>query len=152
MSGGYSPWAAAILRQEIWQAIARGSQEVMHRYTYGGNPLSCAVGPTVLNYIEDYHLVTRSKLMEGRLLSALQREMGDLPWVGQVRGVGLLIGVVASRRSYCRAAGVRNMYCLPATPGDPGVFLSTDVLTHTKPRCRPGAGALLILVRFSDSF
>ena len=93
LSSGYSPLAATILRQEVWQAIASGSQKVMHSYTYGGNPLSCAVGLTVLNYIEDHDLVTRSKQMGDKLLGALQREMGDLPWVGQVRGVGLLIGV-----------------------------------------------------------
>ena len=106
ISGGYSPLAAAILREEMWQAIARGSRKVMHSYTFGGNPLSCAVGLTLLNYIEDHDLVTRSKLMEGRLLGALQREIGDLPWVGQVRGVGLLIGVVVISRSCYRAADV----------------------------------------------
>ena len=106
ISGGYSPLAAAILRQEMWQALASGSQKVMHSYTFGGNPLSCAVGLTVLNYIDDHHLVARSRQMGDKLLGALQREMGDLPWVGQVRGVGLLIGVVAISRSCCRAAGV----------------------------------------------
>lgn len=93
ISGGYSPLGVLILRQRVWQAIADGSQTVMHSCTYGGNPLSCAAGVATLNYIEKHDLVSRAGKMGQKLLHKLEAGLGDLPYVGQVRGKGLFIGV-----------------------------------------------------------
>ena len=101
LSGGYAPLGAVILAEKVWSPIASGSQTVMHSCTYGGNPLSCAVGVAVLKYIEDHSLVQRADEMGHRLLAGLQTELGSLPHVGEVRGKGLFVGVelVAERDS-----------------------------------------------------
>jgi adenosylmethionine-8-amino-7-oxononanoate aminotransferase len=85
----------------VWQAIADGSQSVMHSCTYGGNPLSCATGVAVLNYIEQHDLVARAGEMGRRLIGKLKEGLGDQPYVGQIRGKGLFIGVelVADRET-----------------------------------------------------
>ena len=93
ISGGYAPLGALILHEKVWRAIADGSQTVMHSCTYGGNPLSCATGLAVLNYIQEHKLVSRAEEVGGKLLGKLEKELGDLPCVGQVRGLGLFIGV-----------------------------------------------------------
>jgi len=93
LSGGYSPLAAVIIAEKVWRAISSGSRRVMHSYTFGGNPLSCAAGVATLRYIEEHNLISRSREMGSRLLSALQQELAGLPCVGQVRGKGLLLGV-----------------------------------------------------------
>jgi len=93
LGGGYSPLSGLILGEKVWGAIASGSRTVAHSSTYGGNPLSCAVGLAVLNYIEEHDLVSRAGQMGAKLLASLERGLSDLPYVGEVRGKGLLAGV-----------------------------------------------------------
>ncbi len=93
LSGGYSPLAAVMVAEKIWRTIASGSRRVMHSYTFGGNPLSCAAGVATLRYIEEHNLVSRSREIGSKLLNALQQELSDLSYVGEVRGKGLLLGV-----------------------------------------------------------
>jgi adenosylmethionine-8-amino-7-oxononanoate aminotransferase len=93
LASGYSPLAAVIVRDRVWEATAEGSQHVMHSYTFGGNPLSCAAGVAVLSYIEQHDLVSRARAMGDKLLTKLQASLGDMPCVGEVRGKGLYVGV-----------------------------------------------------------
>jgi adenosylmethionine-8-amino-7-oxononanoate aminotransferase len=93
IAGGYAPLAATILGEKVWQAIAKGSRKVIHSYSYGGNPLSCAAGVAVLEYIEKHDLVTRAGDVGRKLLARLREELGDLPCVGDIRGKGLFIGI-----------------------------------------------------------
>jgi len=93
LSSGYSPLSALILREKIWRAIADGSKTVMHSSTYEGNPLSCATGVAVLNYVEEHDLVSRAREMGKKLMGKLEEGLADLPYVGQVRGKGLFVGV-----------------------------------------------------------
>jgi adenosylmethionine-8-amino-7-oxononanoate aminotransferase len=93
ISSGYSPLSALILSEKVWRAIADGSKTVMHSSTYGGNPLSCATGVAVMNYIEEHDLVSRAGEMGNKLMGKLEEGLADLPCVGQVRGKGLFIGV-----------------------------------------------------------
>jgi adenosylmethionine-8-amino-7-oxononanoate aminotransferase len=101
LAGGYSPLGAMILAEKVWTAIADGSGNVSHSTTYGGNPLSCAVGVAVLDYIEQHDLVTKAGVMGDRLIAALEEALVDVPYVGDVRGKGLFVGVelVADRET-----------------------------------------------------
>ena len=93
ISSGYAPLAAVILGERVWRTIKNGSGRPMHSYTYGGNPLSCAVGVAVLDYIKSHDLVTQAERMGEVLKRRLVEEIGTLPNVGQVRGLGLFLGV-----------------------------------------------------------
>lgn len=101
LSAGYSPLAAIILAEHVWRAIAEGSGHSSFGNTFGGNPLSCATGSAVLDIIERDGLVARAGEVGGRLRSALETSLADVDSVGEVRGVGLLLGVelVADRAS-----------------------------------------------------
>ena len=101
LGGGYSPIGATILAENVWGAISEGSRNVSHSSTYGGNPLSCAVGLAVIDYIETNKLVSKAKIMGDKLLSRLKEELYEVPYVGDVRGKGLLVGVeiVADKES-----------------------------------------------------
>ena len=101
LSAGYSPLAAIILAEPVWRAIADGSGSSSFGNTFGGNPLSCATGSAVIDYIEREDLVTRAGTMGARLRAELQATLSPLECVGEVRGVGLLLGVelVADRAS-----------------------------------------------------
>lgn len=93
ITSGYSPFGALILGSDIWGSIAKGSKIVMHSYTYGGNPLSCAAGIAVLNYIEKHNLVSKAGEMGDRLQEKLREALEDLPYIGDIRGKGLFIGL-----------------------------------------------------------
>tara|TARA_A100001037_G_scaffold47334_1_gene38948 strand:+ start:38505 stop:39854 length:1350 start_codon:yes stop_codon:yes gene_type:complete len=101
LGGGYSPIGATILAEDVWGAFSKGSRNVSHSSTYGGNPLSCSVGLAVIDYIEKHNLVNNAKIMGDRLLSRLKEELYEVPYVGDVRGKGLLVGVeiVADKES-----------------------------------------------------
>ena len=93
ISGGYAPLAATILRDGIWRAFESGSGKVQHSYTYGGNPLSCAAGVAVLRYLEEHSLAERAGAIGAELVRAIRDATADLPWVGDVRGLGLFLGI-----------------------------------------------------------
>jgi adenosylmethionine-8-amino-7-oxononanoate aminotransferase len=101
IAGGYAPLAATILSERVWHAIAEGTQRVMHSTTYGGMPLSCAAGIAVLQYIEKHDLIKRAEIRGAKLLGKLRSKLEVLPWVGDIRGKGLFIGIeiVADKQS-----------------------------------------------------
>lgn len=92
LSSGYTPIAATLVRDEIYDGIYQKQNHYVHGHTYGGNPLSCAVALAVQNYIQDRNLVARSAQMGDLLLEKMQPLM-DSPIVSAVRGKGLLVGV-----------------------------------------------------------
>ena len=92
LSSGYTPIAATIAHERIYDAIYSKSTSFTHGHTYGGNPLSCAVALAVQNYIQEHNLVSRCAEM-GELMLDKLRDLQELPIVGEVRGKGLLIGM-----------------------------------------------------------
>jgi len=113
LSSGYTPIAATIADEKIYNAIYNSSTSFVHGHTYGGNPLSCAVALAVQEYIETHDLVTQCARMGELMLEQLMPLQG-LPIVGEVRGKGLLIGIefVAdqeNRTPFDPAQGVTGM-------------------------------------------
>ncbi len=92
LSSGYTPIAATVVREEIYDAIYAKQTSFAHGHTYGGNPLSCAVALAVQDYIAAHDLVDNCRRMGERMLAGLQPLL-DNPIVGAVRGKGLLTGV-----------------------------------------------------------
>ena len=92
LSSGYTPIAATIAHERIYDAIHSKSISFTHGHTYGGNPLSCAVALAVQNFIQKHNLVSRCAEM-GKLMLDKLRDLQNLPIVGEVRGKGLLIGM-----------------------------------------------------------
>ena len=92
LSSGYTPLAATITHEKIYQAIYKQENHYVHGHTYGGNPLSCAVGLAVQEYIEQHGLIAQCGVM-GDLMLAEMKVLEDSPIVSIVRGKGLLLGV-----------------------------------------------------------
>jgi adenosylmethionine-8-amino-7-oxononanoate aminotransferase len=93
ISGGYAPLGAVLAKPEFVAEIRSRSGSFVIGHTASGNPLSCAVGAAVLRYIRDHGLIenaaTVGAYFKERLLAlATQHEM-----IGDVRGLGLLLGV-----------------------------------------------------------
>ena len=61
--------------------------------TFGGSNLSCRMGKEVLDIVDDEDLQGNAKRMGERLLSGLAILQEKHPQIGDVRGMGLFIGV-----------------------------------------------------------
>jgi acetylornithine/N-succinyldiaminopimelate aminotransferase len=64
-----------------------------HGSTFGGNPLSCAVGITVVDQIEKLGLAKRAGELGDRMMGEFRQRLGDLNSVKSIRGMGLMIGI-----------------------------------------------------------
>ncbi len=92
MASGYFPLGAILARQSIVDTVL-DSGGFKHGHTYAGNPMACAVGLKVLNYILEQDLCTNTRRMGTRLKNGLETIARRIPIIGQVRGKGLLLGV-----------------------------------------------------------
>ncbi|XP_034939243.1 alanine--glyoxylate aminotransferase 2, mitochondrial isoform X2 [Chelonus insularis] len=88
--GNGFPLGAVVTTKEIAESL----NKAMRVNTFGGNPLACAVGETVLDIIQEERLQENSKVVGTHLLHRLSTLMLDHPTiVGDVRGKGLMIGI-----------------------------------------------------------
>ena len=97
LSSGYTPIAATVVSDRIYDAIYERQDHYVHGHTYGGNPLSCAVALAVQDYVAAHDLVDRCRRMGDLMLQCLEPLL-DNPIVGAVRGKGLLTGGGVRRR------------------------------------------------------
>jgi 4-aminobutyrate aminotransferase-like enzyme len=88
--GNGHPIGVVVARQEIIDKFYR-----VDRYfnTFGGNPVSCAVGIAVLEVVEREKLQANAKIVGARIAHAIKDLAKQFPVLGQVRGQGLLLGV-----------------------------------------------------------
>lgn len=93
LSAGYTPMAAALVKDHVMEPILNGSKSIMSGHTYSANPQSAAVSLAVLTYIEKHQLVSAAEI-KGRYLLAQLRQMADgIAIIGDVRGQGLLLAL-----------------------------------------------------------
>ncbi|MDO5111141.1 MAG: aspartate aminotransferase family protein [Clostridia bacterium] len=92
MGSGYTSAGGVIVHRKIVEALEKGTGVLTHSFTYSGNPLMCATASAVLKYIKDNGLVENSAKMGAYFLEQL-KPLESLPYVGQVRGIGLMLGI-----------------------------------------------------------
>lgn len=95
---GYVPLGAMVARGDLVEAVlANGG--FLHGFTYAGNPLACATGLAVIEEIERQQLMTNAETVGILLKSELLALMDRYPFIGDVRGMGLLLAfeLVADR-------------------------------------------------------
>ncbi|KAF1010238.1 MAG: Acetylornithine aminotransferase [Pseudomonas fluorescens] len=87
--GNGVPIGACLAKASVAQMFTPGS----HGSTFGGNPLACRAGCTVLDIIESQGLLANATQQGERLLARLRMELADHPQVVAIRGQGLMIGI-----------------------------------------------------------
>ncbi len=88
LAAGY-PLSAVVGRKEIMDAP--GPSAIGG--TYVGNPVACAAANAVLRVIEEEGLIERAQVVGKTLRARWEQIAQDVPEVGEVRGVGAMIGV-----------------------------------------------------------
>ncbi len=87
--GNGFPIGAVLAKEKLSEAFAPGS----HGSTFGGNPLAASVAHAVLHTMQKEELPQRALTMGGTITERLQTALKDNPFVEEVRGLGLLIGI-----------------------------------------------------------
>jgi len=88
--GNGHPMAAVITTRAIADAFVNGME---YFNTFGGNPVSCAIGLSVLDVIEQENLMEHAKVIGGYFQQKLRDLQEKFQLIGDVRGLGLFIGV-----------------------------------------------------------
>ena len=121
--GNGHPLAAVITTPEIAASFDTGME---YFNTYGGNPVSCAVGLAVLDVIEEERLQENALKVGSRLIEGLKALMDRHPVIGDVRGLGLFIGVeLVACRDARTPAGDAASY-VTERMRDHRILISTD--------------------------
>ena len=89
-AAGYAPLGAMVARHDIVEAVLDAGG-FLHGFTYAGNPLACAAGLAVIEEIERLGLVENAARMGDLLKARLHGLMERYPFIGDVRGLGLLL-------------------------------------------------------------
>jgi len=110
LSGGFYPISAVLSNKEVLGVLKPGE----HGSTFGGNPLACAVARTALKVLVEENLIENARIMGDYFLSGLQSIKS--PYVKEVRGKGLLIGVelfpeAGGARQFCEKLMAQGLLC-----------------------------------------
>jgi len=132
--GNGHPLAAVVTTPEIAESFANGME---YFNTFGGNPVSCAIGLAVLNIIETEHLQEHALHTGQYFKEQLSQLMNHHALIGDVRGEGLFLGAELVRdRDTLEPAGVEASY-VSNRMKDLGVLVSTDGPFHNVLKMKP---------------
>ena len=94
ITSGYAQLGGIQISDEIRETMesAADSEAWMHGYTYSGHAMACAVGLKNIKIMERENFPIRAKTLGKRLMEGLQT-LSEFPFVGDVRGLGLVCGV-----------------------------------------------------------
>ncbi len=93
VSAGYAPLAGMIVRRQLADTFLQGSGRFEHNFTMAGHPIACAAGVATLQILRRQGLVERVARLETYLLSTITSDLERIPLVGDVRGLGFMVGV-----------------------------------------------------------
>ncbi|MEP9381082.1 aspartate aminotransferase family protein [Nocardioides sp. KR10-350] len=92
LTSGYSPLGAMIATDRLMQPFLEGTNTFYHGYTFGGHPVSAAVGLRNLQIFEEERILEGVREREGDFRATLEKLL-DLDIVGDVRGDGFFYGI-----------------------------------------------------------
>tara|TARA_B100000519_G_C14203426_1_gene419060 strand:+ start:67 stop:1242 length:1176 start_codon:yes stop_codon:yes gene_type:complete len=131
--GNGHPMGAVFTTKEV--ASAFGEMEFFS--TFGGNPVSCAIGSAVLDVIEQEKLMEGASSLGKRLMDGLNSLMDSHQIVGDVRGRGLFLGIELVRDRATKEPADIEAAFLVDMMREKGVLLSTDGPLHNVIKIKP---------------
>jgi len=132
--GNGHPLAAVVTTPEIARSFANGME---YFNTFGGNPVSCAIGLEVLRIIDDEGLQANAARVGAHLEAGLQDLMSHHEVIGDVRGRGLFLGVELVTDRDARAPAASHAAKTVERMRERGVLLSADGPRHNVIKIKP---------------
>lgn len=91
--GGGFPLGLVLMRNEIAEQLQPGD----HGTTFGGNPYACAAGLAVAQVISAPGFMEQVQQRSQELTEGLQALAKKFSWLGELRGAGLIQGIVSQK-------------------------------------------------------
>jgi len=132
--GNGHPLGAVVTTPEIAKSFANGME---YFNTFGGNPVSCAVGLAVLDVIRDEELQENAREVGQYFMDALRKLGEKHRLIGDVRGLGLFIGVEFVRDRQTLEPADTEASAIIERMKSRGVLLSTDGPFHNVLKIKP---------------
>jgi 4-aminobutyrate--pyruvate transaminase len=118
LSSSYLPISAVMVSERVFEGLARQSHEVGtfgHGFTYSGHPVPAAVAIETLRIYDELDIGAHVREVGAHMQAELRRRFAEHPFVGEVRGVGLigaieLVADKATRRKFDPAAKVAGRW------------------------------------------
>lgn len=159
LSSAYLPISGLMVNEKIYDVIRSNSDKIGlfgHGFTYGGHPVPAAVALETLNIYEERNIIGHVKSVSPLLQDGL-RSLVDRPFVGEVRGVGLIAAVELvrdkeTRENFDPALGI-GAY-LAARAQEHGVLLRPlggDAVAFSPPLIITGEEIDQLVERFSKA-
>lgn len=136
--GNGHPISCVVTTKEISDAFTATGVEYFN--TFGGNPVSCAIGLAVLDVIEQEGLRENATKVGKYLIELFNEQKKKHPIIGDIRGFGLFVGVDLIKDSEHRTPATKEAEYLLQRLKREGIILSTDgpgrnVLKFKPPMC-----------------
>jgi 4-aminobutyrate aminotransferase-like enzyme/Ser/Thr protein kinase RdoA (MazF antagonist) len=132
--GNGHPIGAVITTPAIADAFNNGMEFFS---TFGGNPVSCAIGLEVLDVVQEEGLQEHGLRVGERMLAGLRPFVERFPLVGDVRGTGLFLGVELVRNRETLEPAAEEASFVVNRLRDHGILLGTDGPYHNVVKIRP---------------
>ncbi|WP_395574984.1 aspartate aminotransferase family protein [Streptomyces sp. BK79] len=147
MTSGYSPIGACIISDRLAEPFYQGDNTFLHGYTFGGHPVSAAVGIANLDLFEREGLNQHVLDNEGNFRATLEKLL-DLPIVGDVRGNGFFYGIELVKDKHTKESFSdeetervlygflskklfeNGLYCRADDRGDPVIQLAPPLISN----------------------
>ncbi len=121
--GNGHPLGAVITTRAVADAFFNGME---YFNTFGGNPVSCAIGLEVLQIIRDERLQNNAGQVGQHIMDGLEQMLARHALMGEVRGRGLFIGVELVRDHDSLEPATAEASQVVNLMKDRGILLSTD--------------------------
>ena len=132
--GNGHPLAAVVTTHEIAEVFHNGME---YFNSFGGNPVSCAVGHAVLNVVKEEELQKNANDVGKYLLAKLKHIQKNHGLIGDVRGRGLFIGVELVKDHDTLEPAAKEADKVINLMKEAGILMSTDGPDHNVIKIKP---------------
>lgn len=132
--GNSYPLGAVVTTRDVADSFANGME---YFNTFGGSPVACAAGLAVLDVLEDEQLQRHALEVGTHLLGLLTELQQHHPAIGDVRGLGLFVGVELVDDPELRTPASRLADQLVLALRDEAILVSTDGPDHNVLKIKP---------------
>ena len=132
--GNGHPLSAVVTTKEIADQFNNGME---YFNSYGGNPVSCAIGEAVLDVIEDEGLQENAEIVGSYLIEELFKLQSKYIFIGQIRGQGLFIGIELISNTDTLKPNKTLAAKIVNQMKDAGILISIDGPDHNVLKIKP---------------
>jgi adenosylmethionine-8-amino-7-oxononanoate aminotransferase len=104
LTGGYFPSSAILVKQFVQDKISEKWGFIPLGYSWTGNPMCASVVLKTINYMKEHNLVENVSNMGAYLIRKLEELKEIHPTIGDVRGMGLMVGLEFVRDKTTKSA------------------------------------------------